>query len=137
MQFTIRRCKDLNLIHKLKHTCFDKDSLSNDLSYTYWWVVWHGKEPAGFCGVQRFGGGGAFLSLAGVLPAYRGYGLQKRMVRVRERFCRGLGDDTMYSYTATFSAASMCSLISCGYRPYESETEWAGDEFVYWRRPLV
>jgi GNAT superfamily N-acetyltransferase len=134
MKFTIRRCKDLELINKLKHQCFHKDDLTDsDLNSTYWFVAWTGGQPAGFCGVQYWGEGRAFFNLAGVLPEFRGHGLQKRMIKARERYCKGWAN-ALYTYTSSDNAASMNSLIRCGFRPFESETQWAGDEFVYWRK---
>lgn len=136
MQFIIRKCKDLKLIDKLKHQCFDKDSIVDDLRTSTWWVAWCSGHPAGYCGIQQWPDGTAFLNMVGVLESYRGFGLQKRMIKIRESYAKQRGTDIIYTYTAPFNAASMRSLITCGYRPYESPTEWAGEEFVYWSRKL-
>src|SRR5688572_22940251 len=119
MKFRIQRCKDLVLIDKLKHQCFDKDSLHNDLNSTYWWVAWvtdvASQEPrmvpAGFCGVQLWGNGKAYLSLAGVLPEFRKHGLQKRMIKIRTKWCKEMSIKHAYSYVMAWNTPSMRSLL--------------------------
>lgn len=58
-----------------------------------------------------------FLSTCFVRPESRGAGIQKRLIRARIRFARKQSYLRCWTYTATFSIASMRSLIACGFRP--------------------
>ena len=54
----------------------------------------------------------------GVLPDWRGKGLQRRMFRLREDEMRKCRLSKAVTYTDADGAASMCNLIAEGYRPY-------------------
>ncbi len=79
---------------------------------------------------------------AGVLPSYRGNGLQREMLTLRECLMRNLGICTAITYTEPTSIASMKTLISCGYTPYLAKEGMvlcgAGreDRMVHWRKEL-
>jgi GNAT superfamily N-acetyltransferase len=53
-----------------------------------------------------------------VLADYRGQGLQRRMLRLREDEMRQRGLAKAVTYTDADGAASMRNLIAEGYRPY-------------------
>jgi GNAT superfamily N-acetyltransferase len=102
-----------------------------------WWVVYDGDKPVGFAGMyrsRRWGDAG-YLCRSGILPAYRGRGLQKRLIRVRERKARKAGMTWLISDTYE-NPPSANSLISCGYKTYQPVAPWAGDGTTYWRKKL-
>lgn len=74
-----------------------------------------------------------FLSTCFVAPAARGHGLQKRLIRARLRYGRRAGFQWAWSYTATFSVASMRSLIACGFKPTRRRSV---PGFICWEKPL-
>lgn len=105
----------------------------------YWWVAFEGKAPVGFASLRpsiRMENAG-YLSVAGVLPAWRGKGLQKRLIKKRIEFARSLGWHTVITDTLADNVASMCSLIACGFRPFMPQTKWNGapERSVFWKRP--
>ena len=80
----------------------------------------------------------------GVLPAHRGKGLQREMIRLRETEMLQQRIAVSVTYTDADGAASMRSLIAEGYRPYAPTptTTLSGlgrlgrVGFVHWRKKL-
>lgn len=106
----------------------------------WWWLAWNGANdrPIGFAGLwpsSRFAQTG-YLCRAGVAPSHRGNGLQKRLVRVRERKARQLGWHWMLTDTVPSNPASSNTLIACGYRTYVPTRPWCVNGAIYWRRSL-
>jgi len=105
----------------------------------YWWIVYASGEPAAFAGLRpssRWADTG-YLCMAGVLPEFRGHGLQKRLIRLRLAQSRANGWHTAITETLHDNPASQRSLIECGFRPYLPTVKWGDtDHLVYWRRSL-
>ncbi|MCW5735613.1 MAG: GNAT family N-acetyltransferase [Enhydrobacter sp.] len=112
-----------------------------------WTIGWDGKTPAAYCAwktVQQEDLQAGFHYRGGVLPEYRGHGLQRRMLRLREAEMRERGLTAAVTYTDADGAASMRNLIAEGYRPYAPTptTTLSGlgrfgrVGFVHWRKTL-
>jgi ribosomal protein S18 acetylase RimI-like enzyme len=103
---------------------------------TDWWGAWDGSELVGYAGGRLIDTGAYYLSRAGVVPEYRGRGLQKRLIRVRVARARKLGAPRVVTYTNPINAASNNSLIACGFKttkPWETATS----EWLHWRKVLA
>jgi GNAT superfamily N-acetyltransferase len=133
--------EEINTLHDL--TFFDP-LIRPDLPRGYWWLVyapdWRvlGKGPAiAFCGLTNALAtpGSGYLKRVGVLKPYRGHGLQRRLITVREKKARKLGLTTMLTDT-TDNPASANSLISAGYKIFEPAYKWAFTHSIYWRKAL-
>jgi GNAT superfamily N-acetyltransferase len=104
---------------------------------TDWWGAWCGGELVGYAGGQLTADGTAYyLSRSGVLPAFRGRGIQKRLIRVRLKYAATLGLEWAVTYTATYNPASANALIACGFRAFLPAYQWAGPGWNYWRKAL-
>ena len=77
----------------------------------------------------------AYLSRAGVLPAWRGQGLQRRLITLRERVARNKGFTWMISDT-TDNVPSSNNLIKAGYKLLEPSAPWANTDSLYWAKRL-
>ena len=77
-----------------------------------------------------------YMCLAGVLPAYRGQGLQKRLIKARVKKARRLGWTYLLTETILDNSHSQANLIDCGFRPYNPAKPWGDPSAVYWRRKL-
>lgn len=115
-----------------------------DLPRGYWWLVYHPQpgymedhHPIGFCGLTHALAteGSGYLKRAGVLKAYRGHGLQRKLITVREKKARKLGLTTMLTDT-TDNPPSANSLIAAGYKIFEPAYRWAFKHSIYWRKTL-
>lgn len=103
-----------------------------------WWIAFNeDDEPVAFAGLtpsKQFRDCG-YLVRAGVLEKYRGQGLQKRLLRTRERFARAINFEWLV--TATYdNVPSANSLIAAGYRLYEPSRPWLAKGALYWRKQL-
>ena len=114
-----------------------------DLPRGYWWLVYATdslmpQQPIAFCGLTEALAtpGTGYLKRAGVLKPYRGQGLQRRLITVRERKARKLGLTTMLTDT-TDNPPSANSLIKAGYRIFEPSYRWAFKHSIYWRKDLT
>ncbi len=135
-----------DLIGRMDAECFPVDA-PPDLGRAQWIIAWAQASPAAYCAWKPVDHGGlavGFHYRAGVLPAYRGHALQRRMIRLREERMRAAGLGVAVTYTDADAAASMRNLIAEGYRPYAPtpSTTLSGIGrlgrvgFVHWRKIL-
>jgi GNAT superfamily N-acetyltransferase len=108
-----------------------------DVSEGHWWVAYEGGAPIGFAGVVRSlqWSDAGYLCRSGVLRSHRGNGLQKRLIRVRERKAKALGWNWLLSDTYK-NPPSANSLISCGYKTFTPSRPWGFDGAIYWRKKI-
>ena len=90
---------------------------------------------AGFCALGEEEDGEGYLARAGVLPEFRGQGLQKRLIKVREEFAREHGMPALICDTCD-NPASANSLIACGFKMFQPQEPWGLPRSVYWRKFL-
>lgn len=104
------------------------------------WIAYDGDFPAAFCALWpsvRMPATG-YLARSGVLPAYRGHGLQRRMMLTRERAARRKGWLAMISDTVQDNVHSANNFIKAGYHLFVPDHKWASDPAaLYWRKFLV
>lgn len=112
--------EDEALVDKMDRICFPLDTPAV-FDGAQWLIGRDGDEPAAYCAwktVEHDGVPVGFHYRGGVLPDYRGQGLQRPMLRLREEEMRGHGLAKAVTYTDADGAASMRNLIAEGYRPY-------------------
>ena len=129
------RCYDESLIRSLHEIVFPSDDLPLDYRCCHW-VLMDGKDYAGFCILKILPHGIGYLYRAGVMEGYTGKGLQKRMIRCRERLGRKIGLKQMITYTKIHNIASSVNLSKCKYSLYIPEEEYAEEDCLYWIKKL-
>jgi GNAT superfamily N-acetyltransferase len=132
----------LEVLERLDRACFDGDPPPN-WERAWWWVAWSRGAPVAFAGLAPITPGAAngrhgvgYLCRAGVVPAARGQGLQRRMIRVREAAARRAGMRELITYTSRENTKSANNLIACGYRLYTPPEEWGLEGAFYFCRRL-
>jgi ribosomal protein S18 acetylase RimI-like enzyme len=108
------------LIAEMDRLCFPLDTPAV-FAGAHWLIGWDGDKPAAYCAwkaVEHDGVPVGFHYRGGVLAEYRGQGLQRQMLRLREDEMRQQGLAKAVTYTDADGAASMRNLIAEGYRPY-------------------
>lgn len=106
-----------------------------------WWLLYWEKKAIGFCGVHlsRYYAKTAYLCRVAVFYSHSGRQLQRKLIRVRERWARAQGMDWMVTDTGTPNYASSNSMIACGYKLWNPprETRWAFyPKPLYWHKKL-
>jgi len=119
-------------ILKMHEACFpdlDFQQLHGD-----WWIAYDpNKVPVAFAGLWpsvRTPGAG-YLCRAGVMPQGRGKGLQRRLIKVREREARRKRWVALFSDSRPGNAHSLNNLFACGFRAFVPSTPWCGEEWTY------
>jgi GNAT superfamily N-acetyltransferase len=132
-----------NAIEALDRLCFPDDE-PYPLAGSLWWLVRTAGYPLAFAGLhpdptgwdRDCPGGAAFLCRAGVLPAFRGRGLQKRLIRAREAYAKKhLDKRWLVTYTLVSNPESSNSLIACGFKLFVPAGAEKGT--LYWRKETI
>ncbi len=98
------------------------------------WIAYDGAKQVGFVLFRDWGHGVIALERAGVLPAYGGQGLYKRLLRAAERSLpRGA---RLVSYTANRNLASANGLLGAGWKLYEPTVRWGWADGLYFTKVL-
>ncbi len=128
----IRRTEDLHTVLELDKQCLEGVAWYQPADA--FWLAYHKNKPIAYAAMapsQQWANVG-YLCRAGVLPEYRGLGIQKRLIRVRVAYARKLGYLAVVTDT-TDNPASANSLISCGFKLYQPFFPWAFKHTCYWR----
>lgn len=105
----------------------------------YWLLAYAGEDVAGFAGLvpsTQWADTG-YLTLSGVLPAYRGWGLQRRFIKKRIERAVELRWHTLVTEVISGNGPSMRNLFKCGFLPYVPKKPWGTEEATYWRKRLT
>lgn len=142
MTFHLRRVDISNALIRAAITtmheeCYDASDNPYVPTAGAWWIAFAGKEEAGFAGISpasQFPNGG-YLCRAGVLPKFRGSGLQARLIRARINYART--QEWSVVVTDTYqNPPSSNSLINCGFKLFAPPTPWSFTHALYWRKHL-
>jgi len=125
------------LILQLDKRCFPSDTRC-EASDSYWWFLYVGRRLAGYASLstREEASGIGYLYRAGVLHAFRGRGLQRRLIQARVKHARRLGLKQLITYTSRSNLASANSLISCGFRLYMPAYRWGFEDALYFNKVL-
>ena len=102
-----------------------------------WVVTEPGGYPVAYAALDLWESGICFLSSCGVRRKARGHGLQKRLIRTREKFAKLRDKLMVVTYTTANNYPSLTNLVRCGYNPFDPEYPWVGrDGIIYYRKEL-
>lgn len=119
--------------------CYGRDLTPPDPYTGWWWAVWDGDEPVAFAQMIADSEDPTetiYLSRDAVLPAYRGQGMQKRLIAIRLAFARRLGFKFAVTDTYHENLASLNSYIANGFKAYDPKYPWGGKGELYLQRAL-
>lgn len=126
--------RDRLLVLQKKCLPYDKPYDTTD---GYWWIASKDDVDCGFSGLihSPWWADCVMLVRCGVVPMFRGQGLQKKFIRVRIRQAKALKMN--WIVTSTFdNPASSNSLISCGFKLFNPRKPWMCENTLYWRLKL-
>ena len=128
--------EDIKLLNRLEIRTLGVESLC-DKKGSYWWYAYCDDEIAGFAGLLHYPElDCSFLYRAGVLKYFRGNGLQRRMIGVREKQAKRDGYSRIVSYTSYDNIHSANNLIKCGYKLYKPKWDWGVENALYFEKEL-
>lgn len=124
-------------IKDLHDDTFGDEAPAVDTSHGDWWMAYADRIPVAFAGLTPSLGeaGAGYLCRSGVLLGHRGHGLQRRLIRCRERLARSRGWLALRTDT-TNNPSSSNNLIRCGYRIFAPSFTWGFNNTIYWRKDL-
>lgn len=130
-----RTVAELAAVKRLDSECFVRDTEPLKLESSAAWIAVHTPTGAviGYA-LARVVANESVLYLArvGVDEKHRGHGLQKRFIRVRQKYARQRGCVQCITYTVSWNPKSINSLLGCGFKYYLPDKAWAGREMLYW-----
>lgn len=132
MKYQLRKTEDLAKISALDLVCFPED-IPYRPAGSIWWLITHEDKDVAYAGLKPLAEGYGFLCRVGVLKAYQGQGLHRRLIQVRIRAAKKLGLKGVITYTVSHNPKSMNNLIKSGLRLYNPAYRYAGD-VLYWRK---
>ena len=116
------------LIQRLNRKIFTGELIdTTDDAKCIWWIVKINEEVAGYCSLKKIevdGQIGGYLARAGVLPAFRGRGLQQKMIGVRLAEAKSRGWPWVVTDTYKGNAASIASLQRMGFDEFKPNKPW-------------
>lgn len=115
-----------------------------DFTEGHWWIAfWTGRSgcimrPVAFLGIIQSNQGDdvGYFKRVGVLPEYRGYGLQTRLMRAMHNKARRVGWSRIVTDTRE-NPHSANNIIRAGYYMFEPVKPWALAGTLYWTKDLT
>lgn len=104
----------------------------------FWWLVYSDAAAIAFAGMvplEPFPGVG-YLKRAYVMPAYRGQGLQRQLLAVRESKARRFGWSLLVSECGADNVHSADNFAAAGFAQCEPEQRWGATNSIYWKKEL-
>ena len=146
MDFAIRRLypgddRSITKLHRLHEQCFPNNGApkikKQEIKDGWWWLAENDSgRVVGFAGMMPAASnkGFCYLSRVGVHPKFRGHGLQKKLIRVRERTAKRDGYRGCVTDAVTYNSPSANSLIAEGYKVFNPKTKWGLSQSIYFRK---
>jgi GNAT superfamily N-acetyltransferase len=140
--FRIKRVMEMSqtteqAIRFLQKECLPLDTVLSPKN-GWWWMAYCDGRLAGFAAMLQSSKipEAVYLARAGTLEAFRGRGLQKKLIRERLKFAKDLGLTQAITDT-TDNVASANALIATGFRMFEPDDPWGLSNTLYWRKSLA
>jgi len=131
--------KPVKEVKRLDKVLFSGDA-GIDTSKSWVWIVRVEGKAIGFGAMRAcetaVNRGLVLFTRAGVLPVWRGKGIQKRLIRLRATKAKRLGREVAIAYVMGMNCASSNALIGCGFKLYEPADLYAGKQAIYLRKVL-
>ena len=112
------------------HQWRDRNALSDEALAAHFaspdvqlWVLYYGDAPAGFFELQRHADRSVEIVYFGLVPAFVGRGLGKRLLTEAVAAAWDLGADRVWLHTCTLdSPAALPNYLARGFEPFKTET---------------
>jgi GNAT superfamily N-acetyltransferase len=129
------------LIAAMDAQCFTRD-MADALgdNQGVWWIAYvaapDGLKPAGYLCLKERASNVGEVPRVGVIPEFRGKGIQKELLRAALAYARRRGVESVVAYTARKNLPSANSFIATGFRLFDPKPKWGFRDAHYWRKIL-
>lgn len=120
----------------LQATCFVADAPEVYYVDDIWLIAMDGGIPAGFGCLRNCGHQIGYLAREGVIPPFRGQGLQRKIHTALERHARKEGYETIVSDCTAENTPSANNFIRTRYKVYNPVYKWGLPNAIYWYKDL-
>lgn len=132
--YRIRRVNDLDQIRLMDLEEFDGCEFPEGHT---WWAVLNGATAVGYASaVYRPELGYVYLGRCMVVESARGNKLQRRLLRARIAWAKEQGADRVITYTLLKNYESLVNLLRAGFRFYDPDNKYCGDDVHYYQLNL-
>lgn len=123
---------DKDRLNALQAICLPYDK-PYDVGRGFWWIATENGQDIAFAGLSNVASwaGGGYLCRAGVVPAHRGRGIQRKLIKARIKKAKQLGWKHLITNTYD-NMQSANNLIDCGFKMFQPEQGWGTDGTIYW-----
>lgn len=132
MSFRICRTSNVEEVNRLNDIIFEEGLYGMDNAD--WWLAWYKGVPVAFAGIMKHTPKYAYLCRAGVLPEFRGHGLQRKLIRKRVEHAKALDYKGVVTYTIFHNTPSSNNLIKEGFTLFDPMHPWSEEDepVLYW-----
>ncbi len=143
MAYNIKMTSTLGPLMRLDRRVFPKPDAPYTDRDAQWWMVSE-DDKGHFVGyacakILHTRPQTCYLTRVGVAKRHRGHGLQRRLIRARERWAAARNCTEVVTYVSAHNVHSLNALIACGYKACEPGDVGYGEleGFLTVRRSLV
>lgn len=131
--------EDQQAIRLADDRCFE--GLAPKIEFSHgacWWVIGDPDQPMAYAAIRpsRAYSDCAYLSRAGVLPEFRGFGLQRILIKARLRWAARRGFRWAITDTVATNTGSANNLIRCGFKLWNPPDDWLTPGAIWLARRL-
>ncbi len=130
--------RDLKVLKAMNTLTFPADSEPNWKGINpLAWIVYDGEDPVAFLYAHAFANEPhvMYFSRVGVMPAARGKGLQRHLMKLLVTGAKRAGIKTLIS-TTYVNPPSANNFVREQWMTYNPESPWGCSDTIYWRKEL-
>jgi GNAT superfamily N-acetyltransferase len=137
-EIVVRKTKNLDLINRLDKKTFHADAEPSEVvtAWHTWFIAIVDDKIAGFAGLEEGEGGYGYLKRAGVLKEFRGKGVQRALIRARDKEAKRKGWGRNITYTADWNLSSANNLMREGYLMYSPQWRYGLKHALYFYKVI-
>ena len=130
------RDTDLTLLRVLDAAAFADDEPYEDIESDICWIAKVDGIPAGFACLNIMDDKEGFLSRCGVMPKFRGLGIQKKLIETRIKYASLIELQSLVTYTSEDNTYSQNNLKVCGFNIVVPEQLFGLENGIYFHRSI-
>lgn len=123
------------VLHAMHTLTFPEDSQPEWQGTGMCWITYDGSDPVAFIYAEPMPDGSLYFSRVGVMPAARGKGLQRKLMRLMVKAARAGGHPVIVSTTYQ-NPPSANNFVREQWLTYLPVTPWGSPDTIYWRKDL-